>query len=44
MLLLTNYDDMMNEMAMDQLITLHKSKKKEWDDDGLAYSTNQTPY
>jgi hypothetical protein len=37
---------MRNEVVMDQLIPLHKPNKKseEGKDDGLTYSSNQTPY
>jgi hypothetical protein len=37
---------MMNEMVMDQLIPFHKPNKKseKWEDNGLGYSSNQTPY
>jgi hypothetical protein len=33
-------------MMMDQLIPFHKPNKnsEEWEDDGLAHSSNQTPY
>jgi hypothetical protein len=37
---------MRNEVVMDQLIPFHKPNKnsEEWEDDGLAHSSNQTPY
>lgn len=36
----------MNNVVMDQLIAFHKPNKKnaEWEDNGLAYFSNQIPY
>jgi hypothetical protein len=37
---------MRNEVVMNQLIPFHKPNKnsEEWEDDGLAHFSNQTPY
>jgi hypothetical protein len=37
---------MMNEVVMDQVISFHNPNKKceEWEDDRLAYYSNQTIY
>jgi hypothetical protein len=37
---------MRNKVVMDELILFHKPNKnsEEWEDDGLAHSSNQTPY